>query len=314
MIKKVNFKKMDAKTASSLAVFVSLLLLTALNVLLNQEFIKLSDNQIDIYYTLISQILILGIIPILILSGSKINVVEHACIKPIEKGKLPTVLLIAAAMIFVNLFVAGINQNIINVFGFTSVNSAGMILDGVDKLALALFLSAILPPLFEEFLIRGVFLGAFKDRPMTGIVLSAFMFGLMHTNIEQFMYAFVGGLVMGVVFIKTGSVLSTFLIHMFINAFSVIMQYGIQNPSSPLGAFYGLVDMVFSSPLIYLALVGVCIYLTVKGIKKLDIKEPINMNPRDAAALSGSSVALIAGAITLGVLLTIFSFIWGIVR
>ena len=50
------------------------------------------------------------------------------------------------------------------------------------------------------------------------------LFSLMHGNFAQFLYTFVAGLVLGIVYIETGSIWTPTFIHLFNNFYSLIQQ------------------------------------------------------------------------------------------
>lgn len=81
---------------------------------------------------------------------------------------------------------------------------------------------ALIPSIFEESVYRGVFYNEYrKVRPLAGIILSAFLFGILHGNFNQFSYAFFMGIVFALVIEATDSILSTMIIHFIINFNSV---------------------------------------------------------------------------------------------
>ena len=94
--------------------------------------------------------------------------------------------------------------------------------------------TAIVPGLCEELLFRGAVLGNLLPFGRTNAVLiSAFLFAFMHQNVEQFFYTFAMGIVLGLVYERTGSIWNGTLIHVLNNFLSVIMQslYSV-NPNS----------------------------------------------------------------------------------
>lgn len=107
----------------------------------------------------------------------------------------------------------------------------GAITRVIDKpMWLSLVIMALVPALVEEFVFRGILFSAYKKRnPFKGILLSAFLFGLMHLNINQFSYAFVLGIVFGFMAYATGSIWAGVLMHFVINADSVIKAYLLSN-------------------------------------------------------------------------------------
>lgn len=81
-----------------------------------------------------------------------------------------------------------------------------------------IFLSCAVAPVLEELAYRRVLLPrlrSYGDR--FAIIASALCFGLMHGNLNQFFYAFAMGIILGYVFLKTGCVWQTMLLHSMYN-------------------------------------------------------------------------------------------------
>ncbi len=94
---------------------------------------------------------------------------------------------------------------------------------------ISLICIAILPAIFEESIYRGIFYQEYrKVNPLGAIFLSAFLFGLLHGNLNQFTYAFIMGVVFAFVIEATDSILSTMIIHFVINGSSVVLLYAMQ--------------------------------------------------------------------------------------
>ena len=85
---------------------------------------------------------------------------------------------------------------------------------------------AIFPPIFEEWLCRGMVLRGLltKMSPKWAIVISALFFALIHANPWQALNAFLIGLMMGYVYFKTGSLILTMIIHFVNNGTAVVME------------------------------------------------------------------------------------------
>lgn len=82
---------------------------------------------------------------------------------------------------------------------------------------------AILPAIFEELLFRkGIITLTKKYGALFSIILSAVIFGLIHGNIIQAIFAFFTGLVLGYVYIKTNSIGVCMLIHFINNMFGAL--------------------------------------------------------------------------------------------
>lgn len=90
--------------------------------------------------------------------------------------------------------------------------------------AVLLYMSvAIVPAFCEEFLFRGLFLRELLPYGRTTAVLgSAILFGLMHQNLEQMLYATVAGIVLALVAMECGSIWGGVIIHLFNNLLSVV--------------------------------------------------------------------------------------------
>jgi len=86
------------------------------------------------------------------------------------------------------------------------------------------FALVIAAPLLEEAIFRGVILDGLlkKYSPQRSIVISSFLFGLVHMNPWQFVGAFFLGLFMGWVYYKTRSLLPTILMHASTNLVAFI--------------------------------------------------------------------------------------------
>lgn len=98
-------------------------------------------------------------------------------------------------------------------------------LDTPVKVLMAFISIAIVPALCEEFLFRGCILSNLLPYgKTTAILASAVLFSMMHGNFAQFFYTFVAGLVLGAVYVETGSIWPCTFIHLFNNFYSVIQQ------------------------------------------------------------------------------------------
>jgi len=102
-------------------------------------------------------------------------------------------------------------------------------IDGIigNNLILELFSIALLGPILEELIFRGIVqkrLMKITKLP-TAIILQAIIFGLIHLNILQSTYAFVVGIVLGLVYLWADSIWAAIAVHVVFNATSVIMYH-----------------------------------------------------------------------------------------
>lgn len=97
---------------------------------------------------------------------------------------------------------------------------------GVFGFLLTFIATAIVPALVEEFACRGIVLGLLKKYGEGfAIITSSLIFGIMHGNFEQIPFATMVGLILGYIYIKTGSIWICVLVHGANNAISVILSY-----------------------------------------------------------------------------------------
>lgn len=94
-----------------------------------------------------------------------------------------------------------------------------------DKATL-IVLAVIMAPLFEEIIFRGIIMKGLLNKgmkPLTAIVISALLFGLVHGNPWQLIGAVLLGCVLGLVYYKTKSLLLPILLHAFNNLTAVFL-------------------------------------------------------------------------------------------
>jgi len=88
-----------------------------------------------------------------------------------------------------------------------------------------IFFIAIIPAFVEEFVFRGIFYHSYRKNGILGAaLLSGFIFGIVHLNINQFVYAFVLGAIFALLVEATGSMLSSMIAHFAINTYSIIIM------------------------------------------------------------------------------------------
>lgn len=99
------------------------------------------------------------------------------------------------------------------------------LMQGQNFILSTLFM-AIMPACVEEFMFRGVLFGTYRrSKMLPAILLSAFLFGCMHLNLNQFMYAFALGVYLAFLVEATGSIFSSMLAHFTLNFTSVVLSF-----------------------------------------------------------------------------------------
>ena len=102
-------------------------------------------------------------------------------------------------------------------------NALEMLAGESDLLAYGIF-AVILGPIMEEITFRKLLLDRMRtiDKP-AAVFFSALAFGLFHGNVVQFFYAFGVGLLLGVIYIRTGRLWYSILLHMLVNFFGSLV-------------------------------------------------------------------------------------------
>ncbi len=95
----------------------------------------------------------------------------------------------------------------------------------VGSLWLELLTIGVISPFLEELLFRGIMYKEFRScaGPRLAMLLSALIFGAMHMNMLQFLYASVLGLCLAWVYERYQSLWAPYLVHAAANIFSVVI-------------------------------------------------------------------------------------------
>jgi len=90
----------------------------------------------------------------------------------------------------------------------------------------AIFSMAIVAPIYEEIFTRGILLAGLLNRynPKKAIIISALIFGISHFNIVQGINTTLMGLIFGMIYYKTNSLILCIVAHMINNIFAGIMS------------------------------------------------------------------------------------------
>ena len=93
-----------------------------------------------------------------------------------------------------------------------------------NGLLVTVILTLVVAPVMEELLFRKILLD--RISPLgegISILLSGFLFGALHCNLQQFFYATLFGMLLAFIYLKTGKVIYTMLLHMLINLFCGVL-------------------------------------------------------------------------------------------
>lgn len=134
-----------------------------------------------------------------------------------------------------------------------------------NPLWLNILFIALIPAVCEEYLFRGLLFHGYKRRnPVKAILMSSLLFGLIHMNVNQFIYAFVMGCVLCLLVYATGTVLSSMIAHFIFNGINVVLSYYSETIMKELGAA-GEETAVLSAA-DYVIVYGIQIIIAVFGL------------------------------------------------
>ena len=104
-------------------------------------------------------------------------------------------------------------------------------------------------PLTEELIMREGVMGSMLRRgvgPWTAIILSSVLFGAMHFNLSQFIFATIGGIALGILYYKSGNIILPLIVHALNNTFSSIMTLTVETDN--------LADLLGGQTIVYILL------------------------------------------------------------
>ena len=94
---------------------------------------------------------------------------------------------------------------------------------GVLSTILIFLQVAILPAIFEELFVRKGIIGVTKRKgTIFAVVVSSLIFATIHMNVSQFIFAFLVGILFGIIRVKTNKLYPTMVLHFINNGFAII--------------------------------------------------------------------------------------------
>lgn len=118
----------------------------------------------------------------------------------------------------------------------------------------------LIAPIFEELIFRGYILERLtrKYSELTALIISSLFFGTIHLNFIQVPNAFFAGLILGIIYLKTKSIIPSILIHFINNSLCTLCSYmNFYNDTkfNIINLSFGIIILVF------------CIYVFFKNKK-----------------------------------------------
>lgn len=187
------------------------------------------------YIMIVSQVLI-ALPSLIYLKVKKIDLIKGLRLHKINIGNIVLIILFT--------YLISPLMGLINILSTRVVsNSTEQIMSQMtseNSFLVSLVLIAFVPCILEEVVYRGVFYNEYrKVNVLKGILLSGFLFGIIHGNFNQFSYAFAMGIIFALLIEATDSILSTMIVHFFINGTSVFGVYLLPKLEEFLAGFNG---------------------------------------------------------------------------
>lgn len=191
--------------------------------------------------------------------------------KPEKKSFLPLFLFGVAACSFANIAVSYAGE-IFKKFGINYNVDYGDNPKGIFGFLLSVIATAIVPALAEEFAFRGVIMGLLRRfGDGFAVMTSAILFGILHGNFEQMPFAFLVGLALGFIAIKSGSVWTAVTVHFFNNLISVLIDFAFS------GISVSIQNVIYTLFLIFTMLLGLFALTRLKNCDNMYSFEPSDM-------------------------------------
>lgn len=168
----------------------------------------------------------------------------------------------------------------------TPDNVSQIISDMIQMPILAFITIVVLAPFLEELLFRGIILDGYLKNysPVSSILISAFLFALIHGNLAQGIGAFVIGILLGLLYWRTKSLLLCIALH-FTNNLTAFLAM-VADPES-IGSETTMRQSINNDSIYFIVYLIFCLLLAttgwylwekhVKSFRELLIKKPVGL-------------------------------------
>lgn len=144
--------------------------------------------------------------------------------KTMKAGHFFIALMMALAIAIVSNIAGNIFTAIVGLIRGQMVNNVALELGKDTNVFLNFVFMVLCAPIYEEYIFRKLVV----DRTIrygqgVAIVVSGLMFGLAHGNMNQFAYAFTAGMFFAFIYVKTGKMRYSVVMHMIFNFYSGVL-------------------------------------------------------------------------------------------
>ena len=188
-----------------------------------------------------------------------------------KKRYYAVIVLLTVGMLFGLGELNGLFIKLLNLFGYVEKQTV-LPPYSLVSLTVTTLVVAVIPPLVEETIFRAVIGGGLKKYGYISIIVTAALFSLYHMNPSKTIYQFVVGLLFSLIFLKSGSVIPSIVVH-FLNNLLIILNY-----------YFGVFSFVESAPILFTALGLICLAASLvitftdkRKIEKAEDKEGLKI-------------------------------------
>ncbi|MBO4981335.1 MAG: CPBP family intramembrane metalloprotease [Lachnospiraceae bacterium] len=233
-----------------------------------------------------SMVLILSVLPLYLVGmPALIGMVSRLPGEAPEKHKMPfgkflLALMICYSIMYVSNLIGTVLTAVIGMLKGVPVSNDILEIATGSSLWLNFLYMVILAPIFEELVFRKLIVD--KTRRYgegVAVLLSGLMFGLFHGNLSQFAYAFTMGMFFAFLYLRTGNIKITMLLHAIVNFMGSIVSVLIlkavryeellELTMSPGYDPKEMMDLVMSSLpgwIVYLLYTGILLCVVITGV------------------------------------------------
>jgi membrane protease YdiL (CAAX protease family) len=149
--------------------------------------------------------------------------------KSITPGQFVLALIMCFALMYCGNLVGTLITTVVGALKGSAVDNALMTYATGSNMIVTFLYMVICAPILEEYIFRKLIVDrTVKYGQGVAVVLSGLMFGLFHGNLNQFAYAFLLGMFLAFLYVKTGELKVTIGLHMCINFMCTVIE---SNPS-----------------------------------------------------------------------------------
>lgn len=155
---------------------------------------------------------------------------QKPSVQKLGAGKILQYMIVGIFVMYVGNYVSQfLMTNIESFLGHEVQNDISSLLSGTDMILSIIFVG-IIGPIVEELMFRKLLIDRITPYGnVIAILFPSLLFGLFHGNLYQFFYAFALGAIFSYIYIKTGKILYSTLLHIFINLFCGVLPAAIMS-------------------------------------------------------------------------------------